>query len=134
MAKIDQMMRLLICSLLLACLSSCIPDRLKEKVDEGIAEAQKILADQEFKKAIAQVEMHKLRNGQYPNSLSELKFLAPMDSTIFTSTEYTKLDSGYELNIKMDFPSFNDGMKKEIDLHYPPEFWQGLGCVKSNTK
>jgi hypothetical protein len=118
----------------LALLFSCVPDNLKEKMNEGMNYGQKILADQEFKKAIAQIELHKLRNGYYPNSLSELQFLTAMDSTIFYYTQYTRLDSVYELNFKMEFPSFTDVRLKSVELKYPPEFWKGLGCVKSNVK
>ena len=114
--------------------SSCIPDTLKEKMNEGMSMAQTMMADQQFKSAIAQVELHKLRNGTYPNSLSELQFLSAMDSSMFHSIEYTKLDTAYEMNINLDVPSFDGGSKKRIHLNYPPEFWRGLGCVKSNAK
>lgn len=115
-------------------LSGCIPDNLKEKMNEGMANAQQMLGDWEFKKAIAQIELHKLRNGSYPNSLSELKFLSPMDSSMFTNVEYTRLDSVYELNLKMEFPSLTGKETKRINLQYPPEFWKGLGCARSNVK
>ena len=119
--------------LALILLSSCIPDTLKEKMNDGMSMAQTMMADQQFKSAIAQVELHKLRNGVYPNSLSELQFLSAMDSSMFHSIEYAKLDTAYELNINLDMPSF-DGSKKRIHLNYPPEFWRGLGCIKSNAK
>ena len=127
-------MKIIILVTLIALHASCIPEGVKDKMDEGMAEAQKILGDQEFKKAIAHIEMHKLRNGKYPKSLSDLKFLTAMDSSIFNFTEYTKLDSGYELNLKMEFPSFRENKTQTVYLHYPPEFWNGLGCVKSNVK
>jgi hypothetical protein len=115
--------------------SSCIPDRVKEKVNESMANAQGMLADQEFKKAIAHIELHKLRNGSYPESLKDLQFLNVMDSSMFSYVEYTRLDSAYELNIKMQVVSFSDEKNgKEVQLKYPPEFWKGLGCVRSNVK
>ena len=58
---------------LLSLMVSCIPENLKNELDTGMAKAQYMFADQEFKKAIAHIELHKLRNGSYPNSLSELK-------------------------------------------------------------
>lgn len=128
------MKKLMLPLMLVACLSSCIPDSVKEKVNEGMMVAQKMLADQELKKAIAYIELHKLRNGNYPNALSELKFLSAMDSSLFNSIEYTRFDSVYELNIKTEFASSDGEEKKEIPLKYPPEFWKGLGCVKSNVK
>jgi hypothetical protein len=114
--------------------SSCIPDTLKEKMNDGMAQAQTMMADQQFKSAIAQVELHKLRNGAYPNSLSELQFLSAMDSSMFHSIKYTRLDTAYEMNIDLDVPSFDGKSKKRINLTYPPEFWKGLGCIKSNAK
>lgn len=114
-------------------LTGCVPDSMKEKINEELANAQEIMGDWEFKKAIAQIELHKLRNGHYPNSLKELQFLSAVDSTIFHRVEYTRLDSVYELNLVMKAASLN-GAEEEIDLHYPAEFWKGLGCVKSNLK
>lgn len=119
--------------LMIFLLTGCVPDSMKEKINEELANAQEIMGDWEFKKAIAQIELHKLRNGHYPNSLSELQFLSAVDSTIFHRVEYTRLDSVYELNLVMKAASLG-GDEEEIDLHYPAEFWKGLGCVKSNLK
>src|SRR5258706_15587752 len=97
------MKKLLLPLMFMALLSSCIPDGVKEKMNEGMLQAQKMLADQELKKAIAHIELHKLRNGNYPGSLSELRFLTAVDSSLFNSIEYTRLDSVYELNLKYEF-------------------------------
>jgi hypothetical protein len=97
-----------------------------------MAQAQNMLIDQEFKKAIAHIELHKLRSGTYPLSLSELQFLSALDSSMLRYVEYTRLDSVYELNITMEFPVLGDGdSTKKVQLKYPPEFWKGLGCMKS---
>jgi hypothetical protein len=120
-----------IISLLLSC---CVPDNLKEKLNEGIMTGHKMIADQEFKRALANIELHKLRTGSYPVSLSDLKFLSAMDSTMFGYVEYTRLDTAYELNVKMDVPSLTDGTSQKLELRYPAEFWNGLGCVRSNVK
>jgi hypothetical protein len=115
-------------------MTSCIPDDIKDKMNKGMAGAQQMMADWEFKKAISQIELHKLRNGNYPNSLRELKFLSAMDSSMFNFVEYTRRDSVYELNLKMKFSSIDGKEIKEIHLKYPPEFWKGLGCIKSNVR
>jgi hypothetical protein len=116
-------------------MSACIPDDVKEKMVEGMSSAQLMMADWEFKKALANIELHKLRNGSYPASLSELQFLSAMDSSMLKNVEYTRLDSVYELNLKMEFASLDTKEKKKpIILQYPAEFWKGLGCVKSNAK
>lgn len=120
--------------ILILLMTACLPDNVKEKMNEGLSTAQQMLADWEFKKAIAQIELHKLRNGTYPNSLSELKFLSPMDSSMVNNVDYTRLDSVYELNLKMEYFSLDGKDNKQIDLKYPDEFWHGLGCIRSNVK
>ena len=132
--KKKQMKNLLLLSALIILMLSCIPDNVKEEMDKGMMLGQQMMADQEFKKAIAQIELHKLRNGSYPSSLSELKFLTAMDSSIFNYVEYTSLDSVYELNLNMEFPTLSGEEMQRVELQYPSEFWKGLGCVKSNVK
>ena len=114
--------------------SACIPDRVQEKVNKEITKAQEIMADWQFKNAIAQIELHKLRNGNYPASLSELRFLAIMDSAMFDNVEYNRLDSVYELNLTMSFNTLDGKQNIPVSLQYPPEFWKGLGCARSNVK
>lgn len=103
-------------------------------MDASMRAVQQTMADMEFKKALAQIEMHKLRNGHYPDSLQQIRFLSAMDSTMYQYVSYMRIDSGYELNCIMQFPSFDDKGTVKINLHYPAEFWQGLGCVRSNAK
>lgn len=120
--------------LILVFLMSCIPDNLKEQMNQNMEMAQSMFADQEFKKAIAHIELHKLRNGTYPSSLRDLQFLTPFDSSTLKFVEYHKLDSGYELNINFELPDFTGNNKKDVKLSYPDEFWKGLGCVRSNAR
>jgi len=83
--------------------------------------------DQHFKTAIALIELHKVRNGQYPESLKALQFTGDWDAIAVNSVEYAKLENGYELNVTR-------GWVGQPALSYPKEFWQGLGLVKSNAK
>lgn len=115
-------------------MSSCIPDKIKEQMNDQMRVAKQMMADHQFKNALAHIELHKLRNGSYPALLSDLEFLTAMDSSMATFVEYTSLGSAYELNLKMEFPSLDGGTMESVELHYPPEFWKGLGCVKSNLK
>ena len=110
-------------------MTACIPDKAKEQMNDGL----QMMADWEFKKAIAQIELHKVRYGSYPNSLSELKFISPMDSSMVVYIDYTSYDSMYELNLKKEYFSF-EGDIERVDLKYPAEFWKGLGCFRSNLK
>jgi hypothetical protein len=129
------MKRILLLVITMALLSSCITDGVRKKMDEQMVLADKIFGDMHFKNAISQIEMHKLRNGSYPGSLSDLQFLAAMDSGMFQFVEYQKLDSGYELNFKENvFSSIIGEKRKPVNLEYPAEFWKGLGCVRSNAK
>ena len=83
--------------------------------------------DQNFKTAIALIELHKVRNGVYPNDLKDLQFTGDWDQLAINSVEYRKLDVGYELNVTR-------GWVGQPTLIYPPDFWRGLGLVKSNVK
>jgi hypothetical protein len=114
-------------------LVSCFPGDIRNQMDQNMKEAQNMFADQEFKKTIAYIELHKLRNGTYPASLNELQFLSAFDSSSFKAVEYHKLDSGYELNIYFTLASITGKQDAQVKLNYPPEFWKGLGCVKSNA-
>ena len=120
---------------LLIFLSSCFPNVSNKQIKDAMNIGGTMLADEDFKKAIGFIELHKLRYGEYPASLSELKFVSGMDSSIYSSVQYTKLDTAYELNNIYTFPPFgNTKTESVIKLHYPAEFWKGLGCIKSNAK
>ncbi len=81
--------------------------------------------DQNFKSAIALVELHRVRFGAYPDKISDLKFLGQWDQIYVSGVEYRKLDEGYELNVTR-------GWVGKPTLEYPAEFWQGIGLRKSN--
>ncbi len=83
--------------------------------------------DQNFKSAIALIELHKTRNGKYPESLQDLQFLGQWDAIWINAVQYKKVDRGYELNLVR-------GWVGEPELNYPPEFWKGLGIAATNVK
>src|SRR6476620_3265240 len=83
--------------------------------------------DQHFKTALALIELHKVRFGEYPNSLSELKFVGEWDQIALSNVSYKRLANGYELDVVK-------GWVGKPELSYPAEFWQNLGVVKSNMK
>lgn len=115
--------------LLLLCLTSCIPKEAKDQMKK----MQEMLADQNFKYAIAHIEVYKLRHGEYPPSLNQLEYLSQMDSGLYQFVQYTRLDTAYELDVHYDIVSPFEKTQSEGSLHYPAEFWKGLGCVKSNA-
>ena len=83
--------------------------------------------DQHFKTAVALIELHKVRFGEYPNTLKDLKFVGEWDRGSLTAVSYKKVANGYELDVVQ-------GWVGKPELSYPPEFWKGLGVVRSNVK
>ncbi|WP_207652851.1 hypothetical protein [Anaeromicrobium sediminis] len=108
----------LMCMILMA---GCFPKMFTEKGDAKFG-------DQHFKTAIALIELHKVRNSNYPDELRDLEYLGDWDKMIFNTVEYHKLEEGYELNLKEGWI----GMPESLE--YPEEFWKGLGLKKSNMK
>jgi len=88
--------------------------------------ADQQFGDQHFKTAIALIELHKVRVGEYPNNLSELKFTGAWDGIALQNVEYEKVEVGYTLSVTR-------GYIGEPTLNYPPEFWEGLGIIRTNT-
>lgn len=101
--------------------ASCGFDGFRENANQQFG-------DQHFKTAIALIELHKIRNGDYPESLDSLKYVGDWDRIINSSVKYKKLANGYELDL------VNGWVGKPKNLEYPPEFWKGLGLVRSNMK
>ena len=99
----------------------CFPEGFEEQANQKFG-------DQHFKTAISLIELHKIRNGEYPVTLDSLKYIGDWDNIIFGSVKYKKLDEGYELNL------INGWMGKPENLNYPDDFWKGLGIFKSNLK
>jgi hypothetical protein len=83
--------------------------------------------DQNFKRAIAFIELHNIRFGNYPENLQEENFqdfLGSWDKSIHRSVTYSRLDGGYELNLNS---------QESLKLEYPSAFWDGLGLFKTNV-
>ncbi len=85
------------------------------------------MAAQNFRSAVAFIELHKLQFGAYPDSLAELKFTGEFDQMWMTMVRYSKLGDGYRL----DMP---EGLPGSATLTYPADFWQGIGLRESNVK
>ena len=82
--------------------------------------------DQNFKSAVALVELYNVRHGEYPPELSDLDHTGDWDKLYLSGVAYTRLDDGYELNITR-------GWVGKPTLSYPPEFWTGLGVRRTNV-
>ena len=101
--------------------AGCFPEGFEEQANQKFG-------DQHFKTAIALIELHKVREGEYPESLDDLKHLGDWDQIVFVSVKYQKVGEGYQLDLTK---GWNDKPQK---LQYPDDFWKGLGLVKSNLK
>ena len=89
-------------------------------------EADQKFGDQNFKTTVALIELQKIRYGEYPASLKDIRYSGDWDAIGVNSVEYKRVAGGYELNIKR-------GWVGEPTLSYPPDFWQGLGIVSTNV-
>ena len=111
--------------LILLLMTSCNIKKGFKKIQE---ESNQKFGDQHFKTAISLIELHKVRKGTYPASLDSLEYLGDWDRMIYSSVKYTRLKTGYELDL------VNGWVGKPKGLRYPDAFWKGLRCVKSNLK
>lgn len=100
---------------------------LPEAFNQFSKEADNQFGDQHFKTAITLIELHKVRYGDYPQSLADLKYTGDWDQLALQSVSYQKVDNGYVLNLER-------GWVGKAELEYPPDFWQNLGIVKSNVQ
>jgi len=81
-----------------------------------------MFGDQNLKTAVALIELHKVRYGKYPVSLSDLKFVGAWDPIAIQSVRYyPNADrTAYYLEVER-------GWIGKPDLKMPDEFWQGTG-------
>jgi hypothetical protein len=85
-----------------------------------------LFGDQHLKTAVALVELHKVRNGRYPEALDDLRFLGEWDQIALNAVRYCTDPDGtrYYLEVRR-------GWIGKPDLSPPPEFWQRTGFDKS---
>ena len=108
---------LLVMVLFVVFLSGC------DDLNEFFKEADQRFGDQNFKTCIALVELHKVRFGEYPESLTDLKYVGDWDENALASARYSKSGEGYTLEVSQGFVG-------KPELMYPQEFWQGLGIIR----
>jgi hypothetical protein len=82
--------------------------------------------DQNFKTAVALIELYRVRHGVYPAALSELDFTGDWDAIALAAVSYQRLPDGYELNVTR-------GWVGKPTLEYPDAFWHGLGIKRTNV-
>ncbi len=85
--------------------------------------------DQLLKTSVALLELHKVRYGEYPENLRDLKYVGEWDRIALYSVRYRPNDdqSAYYIDLVR-------GWIGKPELSYPPEFWQGTGYDPSMGK
>ncbi len=62
--------------------------------------ADETFGKQNFVSAVSIIELHKIRNGAYPESLKELEFLGDWDGIWLSAVRYEKNGEGYNLYLE----------------------------------
>ena len=72
---------------------------------EFFSQAGKAFEDQHLKTSVALVELHKLRTGKYPQSLSDIKFIGQWDIMALGSVRYACAEDGnsYYIEVASDW-------------------------------
>lgn len=88
-----------------------------------------MFGDQHLKTTVSLIELHKIRFGSYPRSLSDLKYLGEWDKIHTQSVRYisSKDQDKYCVEVAR-------GWAAKPDLQMPEEFWQGTGYDSSLCK
>ena len=103
------MYKIIITTFFLLLLSSC---------DFEIPGADKQFGTQNFVSAISIIELHKLRNKEYPTNLKELEFLGDWDGIWLSAVRYEKNGDGYNLYLER-------GWAGKPSLEFPEKFKNG---------
>jgi hypothetical protein len=84
-----------------------------------------MFGDQHLKTTVALVELHKIRNGLYPISLSELKFVGDWDRIALASVTYCAANDQ-----KSYFVEVHRGWVGKPSFELPTDFWKNTGFSK----
>lgn len=95
--------------------------------DFSVPGADEKFGKQNFVSAVSLIELHKTRNGSYPNSLKDLQYLGDWDGIWLAAVRYEKVEGGYNLFVER-------GWVGKPNLEFPVGFKQGLGIKESNVK
>jgi hypothetical protein len=96
---------------------------IRSLIASGItAGPDNMFGDQNLKTAVALIEMHKVRFGKYPETLSELKFTGQWDQIAISSVSYYP-----NANRTAYYVEVERGWVGKPTFTMPPEFWKGTG-------
>jgi hypothetical protein len=99
--------------------SACAKPSFVSRADEQFGE-------QNFKSAVALIELHHVRNGTYPASLKDIEYLGAWDQLWLSAVRYEPVDGGYNLFVTR-------GWIGEPTLRLPRSYLTGLGLRDSNV-
>src|SRR6266478_5811900 len=85
-----------------------------------------LFGDQHLKTTVALIELHKVRFGKYPGSLSDLKFTGQWDQIALQSVRYYPNADRTAYYVEVE-----TGWIGKPDLKMPDEFWRGTGYTMS---
>lgn len=97
---------------------------IKAIIDSGITKGPDYLfGDQHLKTSVALIELHKIRNGQYPEKLADIKYLGKWDKIHLYNVYYfpSKDRQSYYVEVARGW------IGKPKDLIMPEDFWRGTG-------
>lgn len=96
---------------------------VRSVVESGITKGpDNLFGDQHLKTAVALIELHKVRYGKYPNSLSDLKFTGQWDQIAIQSVRYYP-----NVDRTAYFVEVERGWVGKPTMEMPDEFWKGTG-------
>jgi hypothetical protein len=81
-----------------------------------------MFGDQHLKTTVALIELHKVRFGRYPASLSDLKFTGQWDQIALQNVFYCANSDGTAYYVEVQ-----RGWIGKPRLEMPEEFWKGTG-------
>lgn len=95
--------------------------------DFTVPGADEKFGKQNFVSAVSIIELHKIRNGVYPDELEDLQYLGDWDGIWLSAVRYEKAGNGYNLFVER-------GWVGKPDLKFPVGFKTGLGLKDSNVE
>jgi len=81
-----------------------------------------MFGDQHLKTVVALVELHKVRFGEYPRTLSDLRFTGEWDAIHIQSVSYCAADDR-----RSYYVGVTRGWAFKPDATQSPDFWRGTG-------
>jgi hypothetical protein len=100
---------------------------VRSVLESGITRGpDNLFGEQHLKTAVALIELHKVRFGKYPGSLSDLKFTGQWDQIALQSVRYYPNADGTAYYIEVE-----QGWIGKPDLEMSDAFWRGTGYSKS---